>query len=385
MRNLFICVFLFLAVIACKYEKTEFVEPKLEVNQTLFEFNSSGGEQILIIESNVVWQIEYNSDWCMPSIESDSGDATIIIRTDSNDSTFQRETVFELKSIETNDVNIAIQQFGKVEIAVDPKIEYEDMRNLSSIELSQLMGLGWNLGNSLEAIYGSEGALAGDETSWGNPRISQGLIDSIKAAGFNAVRIPVSWSHQLEDEYSYTIKESWLKRVGEVVDYVISNQMYAIINIHWDGGWMDHPDYAHQDEINYKIDAIWSQVANYFVNYPDYLLFAGTNEVHEENQWGAPTKENVEVQNSFNQTFIDAVRNTGGKNTQRHLVVQGYVTNIDYTVRNFIVPTDISEDRMMLEVHFYDPYDFALQESGGKTQWRSKFACGDVSNWGQES
>ncbi|MBN2262959.1 MAG: glycoside hydrolase family 5 protein, partial [Prolixibacteraceae bacterium] len=263
---------------------------------------------------------------------------------------------------------------------------FADMRQISAIEFSKLMGLGWNLGNSLEALSTNNGVLSGNETSWGNPIISQRLIDSVKAAGFNTVRIPVSWSHKIIDDYSLTIDPEWLNRVEEVVNYVLNNQMYAVINIHWDGGWMNHPVYSKQAEINHKIEKLWTQIAEHFIEYNDYLLFAGTNEVHVENNWNAPTKENAEVQNSFNQTFVETVRATGGRNKIRHLLVQGYNTNIDHTVKHFVLPNDETPDRLMVEVHFYDPYDFALQENDNyKTQWGKPFAGGDVSNWGQES
>src|SRR5690606_5013077 len=123
------------------------------------------------------------------------------------------------------------------------------------------MTVGWNLGNSMEAINANNGVYTGNETTWGNPAVTKELIDAVKAAGFNAVRIPVSWSHQMEAGTDYKIKLAWKQRVEEVVNYVLDNEMYAIINIHWDGGWLDHPDYAHQDEINDKLAKIWKQVA----------------------------------------------------------------------------------------------------------------------------
>lgn len=263
--------------------------------------------------------------------------------------------------------------------------DHSGMRDLSSLEFSKLITAGWNLGNSLESINVYEGAYSGDETSWGNPVVTQSLINAVKAAGFNAVRIPVAWSHSLEDETNYTIKQSWFGRVEEVVNYVLSNGMYAIINIHWDGGWMNFPDYAHQWQINNKLSILWKQIALYFRDYTDYLLFAGTNEVHLEGDYGSPNTENITVQNSFNQTFVDTVRTTGGRNTYRQLIVQAYNTNIEYAVNYLSMPSDPTAERLMAEVHFYDPYDFALQEDGGyKTQWGTPFAGGDVSSWGQE-
>jgi endoglucanase len=259
------------------------------------------------------------------------------------------------------------------------------MRDLTSLELFRFISAGWNLGNSLESINVYNGTYTGDETSWGNPVITRTLIDAVKAAGFNAVRIPCAWSHSIEDESTYRIRTAWKERVEEVVNYVLDNGMYAIINIHWDGGWMDRPTFASQAAINGKLAALWKQIAIWFRDYNDYLLFAGTNEVHVEGDYGTPSAENTEVQNSFNQTFVNTVRATGGRNAYRHLIVQAYNTNIEYATNYLTMPADTTSDRLMTEVHFYDPYDFALQEDGGyKTQWGSPFAGGDVSSWGQE-
>lgn len=249
-----------------------------------------------------------------------------------------------------------------------------DMRNLTSYQLSKEMIPGWNVGNSLEAI--------GGETAWGNPKISQRLIDSVKAAGFNSVRIPVAWS-KFTDASTFTIDESWLWRVEEVVNYVLNNGMYAIINEHWDNGWIE-PTYAKQKEVNDRLAAMWEQIAVYFRDYDDHLLFAGTNEVHVG--YNTPTKEYYTVQNSFNQTFVNAVRSTGGRNHYRHLLVQGYNTNIDHTNNYFIMPTDVVDKRLMVEVHYYDPYDFTLNTSSNITQW-GKYATdpNKTQTWANEA
>jgi endoglucanase len=144
--------------------------------------------------------------------------------------------------------------------------------------------------------------------------------------------------------------------------------MYAIINEHWDGGWQQ-PTYADSAYVNHRLAAMWKQIAIHFRDYGDHLLFAGTNEVGIANHYGSPTKENYTVQNSFNQTFVNTVRSTGGRNYYRYLVVQGYVTNIDYTVSYFSAPVDATPNRLMVEVHYYDPYDFTLNPDDKITQW----------------
>ncbi|MGL4852988.1 MAG: cellulase family glycosylhydrolase [Phocaeicola sp.] len=211
--------------------------------------------------------------------------------------------------------------------------------------------MGWNLGNTME--------VPGGETLWGNPLTTQAMMDAVKASGINAVRIPCAWDSYLEDQINYKIKDSWLARVKEVVDYCVSNEMYAILNIHWDGGWLEeNPFYAVQEENNRKQRILWTQIASYFRDYNEYLIFAGTNEVRAD--YGTPSAENIEVQLSYNQTFVDAVRATGGKNYWRNLVVQTYNTEINHGVNHFRMPTDATPNRLMVEVHYYEPSTYCI-------------------------
>jgi endoglucanase len=237
-------------------------------------------------------------------------------------------------------------------------ITVSGMRNITSLNLSKEMSPGWNLGNTLEAI--------GGETNWGNPKASQTLMNSVKAAGFKSIRIPVSWKQYADANDN--ISASWMARVTEVVNYARNAGLYVMINIHWDGGWMQ-PTYAQQSMVNARITKFWTQIANNFKNYDDYLLFAGTNEVLKDGDYGTPTVEYYTVQNSFNQTFVNAVRATGGNNSSRHLVVQGFNTNIDHTVNFFKKPTDSASNRLMVEVHYYDPYNFTLNDNDTIWQW----------------
>lgn len=241
----------------------------------------------------------------------------------------------------------------------------------NAVDLRSGMGLGWNLGNSLEACADP---FTASETLWGNPATSKALIDLVKRSGFKAVRIPAAWSGYIEDRTSQKIKDEWIMRVREVVDYCIQNDMHAVLNIHWDGGWLENnPTYAKQQEVNAKQKALWEQIAVAFRNYDERLLFAGTNEVHAD--YNRPTNEHLVVQHSYNQTFVDAVRATGGKNAWRVLVVQGYNTNIEYTLDAFKLPKDTRTDRLMLEVHYYDPYDFTIDNSSNfKYLWGKEHA-----------
>lgn len=227
----------------------------------------------------------------------------------------------------------------------------------NAFELVSKMTMGWNLGNTMEAI--------GGETNWGNPKTTEAMIKALKDKGYNTVRIPCSWNHYLEDQTTYKIKDSWLTRVKEVVDYCVDNDMYAILNIHWDEGWLENnctPD--KQDAVNIKQNALWEQIAVYFRDYDEHLLFAGCNEPN------AKDAEQMKVLLSYEQTFVDAVRRSGGRNAYRNLIVQGPETDIDRTDELMIMPNDpVAKDRMIIEVHYYSPYQFCLMpkdETWGK-------------------
>lgn len=253
-----------------------------------------------------------------------------------------------------------------------------------AIAFARKMGVGWNLGNSLEAI-GSGGP--GVETAWGNPVVTRDLINDVKAAGFDTIRIPVAWS-KFSDPDNFVIDTAWMNRVEEVVNYALNADMYTIINIHWDGGWMQ-PTCAEQAYVINRLEAMWSQIATRFRAYDHRLLFAGTNEVMVEGDYGTPTLEYHTVQNNFNQAFVNAVRatgdgnadaNDGNANANRYLVVQGFNTNIDHTVNFAVMPDDTIGDRLMMEVHYYDPFNFTINVKDVTTAWPSA-----AETWANES
>jgi len=238
----------------------------------------------------------------------------------------------------------------------------------AALSFAAQMSPGWNLGNSLESLgTGPTPATSSRETAYGNAAVTQEVLNAVAAAGFKSVRIPVSWLQYADS--SDTISAAWLTRVAQVVDYARNAGLFVIINVHYDGGWLQ-PTYAQQTAADARLAKFWTQIATKFAAYDDHLLFAGTNEVMVTNVYSAPTPENCAVQNGFNQTFVKAVRATGGNNASRYLLVQGYNTNIDYTVScNATLPGDSTANRLMMEVHYYDPYDFTLSENSKVWQW----------------
>lgn len=263
-----------------------------------------------------------------------------------------------------------------VQAAKKDTTSFED---LNQSQIVEAMGPGWNLGNQLESVTDN----VPEETNWGNPVITEKLIQSVKAAGFKSIRIPVSYFAKIDDDKDYTIDSKWLDRVQEVVNYCIKNDLYAVINIHGDGyntidgGWL-LCNGKNQTEIKKKYKKVWKQIAERFKNYDEHLLFESMNEEFD-GSYSEPNKEYYQNINDYNQIFVDTVRKTGDNNTKRWLIIPGWNTNIDYTAGDygFKLPTDQyrdksidkEEQRIMISVHYYSPWDFCGGENGVITQW----------------
>jgi endoglucanase len=201
------------------------------------------------------------------------------------------------------------------------------------------------------------------ETAWGNPVVTKKTIKAIKDAGFNAIRIPVRWQCHISNPQAMSIDKAWMKRIKEVVDWCLDNDLKVIINTHHEKWLEGRPTNQYKEENNQKLALLWLNIASEFASYDYRVAFAGTNEVHIRDNWGKPEAENLAVQNSYNQTFIDVVRATGGNNEKRHLIVQTYVCNPDFGLDGgLIVPTDAEgngNDYMSVEFHYYTPWDYA--------------------------
>ena len=233
----------------------------------------------------------------------------------------------------------------------------------TAVQIAANIKRGWNLGNTLEAI--------GGETAWGNPLATQALIDKVKASGFNAVRLPCSWD-QYADRTTGKIQDAWLNRVQQVVQYCINDGLYVILNIHWDGGWLENNiTTTAQSSVNAKQKAYWEQIATKLRGFDEHLMFASANEPN------ASDATSMSVLLSYHQTFVNAVRSTGGHNTYRTLIVQGPSTNIDYTSNLMnTLPSDPTPNKMMVEIHYYEPFQFTALSADAN--WGNMFYY-----WGQ--
>lgn len=249
---------------------------------------------------------------------------------------------------------------------------------------------GVNIGNTMEVPTG--------ETGWGNPKVNAAYVAGLKKLGFNAVRIPCAWHSYAGPAPAYDIDADWLARVKEVVGYCVDNDMYVLLNSHWDTGWLEDNifDAGLEEQIVAEQSAIWSQVAEAFVDTDEHLLFAGCNEpgMNETSSGGKKWDEAAVARVvRYEQAFVDAVRASGGNNSRRCLVVQGLGTDIAETYDRMGVLPDDPADRLIVEVHFYEPYQFALMEedaSWGKVFWywgKENHKPGSAHNptWGEES
>lgn len=341
--------------------------------------NQENTLKVTITSNSIQWSGSTPVDWITFTPESgQKGETEMTISVLKNEGVLRRATITLVADGSLNKTIRITQEaadYPSYVNYIDPDITGVEK---NAIELAYQMQLGWNLGNTLE--------VPGNETGWGNPKTTKEIIDIVKNAGFDAVRIPCAWDSYIEDRGTAKIKDSWMNRVKEVVGYCLDNDMNAIINIHWDGGWLENnPVYSKQDEINAKQKALWEQIAMAFRDYDERLLFAGTNEVHYD--YGTPTNEHLTVQMSFNQTFVDAVRSTGGKNAYRNLIVQSYNTNIDLAYDKLKMPKDQVTGRLMAEVHYYDPWDFAGADSkdNAKFYWgKEAGTTSGISSYGQE-
>ncbi|MCL2186634.1 MAG: glycoside hydrolase family 5 protein [Treponema sp.] len=242
---------------------------------------------------------------------------------------------------------------------------------------------GWNLGNTLDAVTntGSSSAKA-EETAWGNPKATQQLFNGVVQSGFNIVRIPCTWIGHIGSAPNYKISESRLKRVAEIIGYAKTAGVKAvIINIHHDGnntlgnnsvwGFVDLPaavnNAAKKTEIQNQISKMWTQIAEYFKNYGDYLIFETLNEVHNGN-WGhgAPAKEQ-DILFDWNQAALSAIRATGGNNATRFIAVPGLgSTEPDIVAaahaRGKLLPNDGANgtNKLIVSVHYYAPAQYTV-------------------------
>ncbi len=252
---------------------------------------------------------------------------------------------------------------------------------MSSMAYAKEMGVGINLGNTFEAYWADEknktsgAAKVGDspvdfEKCWGAHETTSDCIKGMKDAGFSTLRVPVYWGNMMTDDGTYTINSDYIARVTEVVDTALDEGFYVVVNIHhYDEFLIKHKEKA---EVLSAVDVLWKQIAENFCDRSDYLIFEGFNEALGTPMEGTEMSEEEAYSyvNDMNQHFVDAVRATGGNNSERMLIASGYWTNIDKTTaESYKLPDDSAEDRLMVSVHYIDNAMFWTDKVGG-SQWK---------------
>lgn len=255
-----------------------------------------------------------------------------------------------------------------------------DFASMDSVTLTKYLGNGINLGNTFEAYghstLGAGAPVSAYETYWGQPITTEEMIKGMKNCGFDTIRIPVSWTNKMDYENGdYTIDSSYLDRVEEVVNYALDNDMFVLINDHWDGAWWGKFGSASEstrEEAWTMYTSIWSQVADRFADYSDMVIFESANEELGDglnantlcaDSGNLSKDECYSLMNEINQKFVDLVRASGGNNNNRFLLIAGYNTDIDFTCDSrFKMPKDSAKDKLLLSVHYYTPWNYCGAE-----------------------
>jgi aryl-phospho-beta-D-glucosidase BglC (GH1 family) len=338
--------------------KNEDEDPQLSVSATTVSFEPEGGtSEEITIEANSAWKIS-NSATAWLQLTKTSGNSGVATATKltalSNETGLTRSVVLSVEADNGQVRRITVTQTGHLYPTYNLSPIAPDSTGMSStaVQLSEKMLMGINIGNTMESP---------NEAEWVSSKITESYIKFLKEKGFNAVRLPTGWvwTH-LSDPDKMKIDPAWLNRVKEVVKWCVDNDMYVILNSHGDAGWLENNVNAGKQEvINAKLKAIWEQIATTMRDFNEHLIFAGTNEPAVE------SAEQMAILNGYHETFIKAVRATGGKNSYRVLVVQGPSTDPNKTSTLMTtLPKDNIPNKLMVEVHDYTPATFTLLTEG---------------------
>jgi len=345
--NILVILVSIITSVACK--STNPVDPVLTVSASDISFAPEGGTQSITVDCNDHWSIGNSaSSWLqLNQTSGNSGSATVQLTiTSPNTTGATRSTALVVSSPNGQSRRVTVSQANLIYPLYNTSPQVPNATGMSStaVQLAAKINLGWNIGNTMEA--------SGGETGWGNPVITESYVKFVKQCGFNAIRIPCAWNwHHIDNAKTAHIDEKWLNRVKEVVGYCVNNDMYVLLNIHWDGGWLENNcTLAKKDSVNAKQKALWEQIATTMRDFDEHLMFASANEPN------ASDATQMGVLLSYHQTFVNAVRSTGGRNTYRTLVIQGDSKLI--SVNAF--PTDPTPNRMMYEEHNYTPSQFCF-------------------------
>ncbi|SDP54384.1 Cellulase (glycosyl hydrolase family 5) [Mucilaginibacter sp. OK268] len=345
-----------IALLACKKAKTP--DPQLTVSAPTINFTGDGGSQDITVAVNADWSVDNPAfSWLQLSTTSGKSGSTVIHLTtlSQNATTASRSGILFISSSNGQARRVIVSQAPTIYPSYNTIPIAPDMTGVTStaVQLAAKMstGMGMNFGNTMDSP---------NDGDWVSGKITDAQVKFVKQIGFSAVRIPMNWvwTH-LSDRKTARIDPAWLARVKEVVGYCVNNGVYVIVNAHADLGWLeDNVNAIKKDSVNAMQKAIWEQIATTLRDFDEHLIFAGTNEAKADNA------EQMTILNGYHETFIKAVRSTGGRNAYRVLVVQGPHTDItDTHALMTTMPHDPVPNKLMLEVHDYTPFQFTLMDA----------------------
>lgn len=357
-----------MALAACSDDDSVSVSnPKVQfcaVNDTTtavsqLTFTKWSSFQMIDIQSNIDWQLSCDADWV--TLSNHSGVPT----SGASKTLHLKVTVPENMTGQQRTATITLTGGGQMaQLAVVQNSIYVDPLGwISAEDAGNAMKIGLNLYNTMEA-YGTwfdwtDDPIETFQTCWGNPLVTADWFNAVKANGFNAVRIPVTWFPHTDENFQVT--EKWMNRVEEVVKYGLDAGLYVILNVHHDTGgeWLA-ADLSNIDEISAKYVNLWTQIATRFEKYDDHLMFESYNEILDENkQWVNAEGDAFIAVNQLAQTFVNTIRSLGENNQHRNLIVNTYAANGSHDMLDpFVIPTDRIPEHLMVQVHNYDPADF---------------------------
>lgn len=345
-----------ISLFACKKAKTP--DPQLTVSASTITFTGDGGSQDITVAGNADWSIDNPVfSWLQLNTASGKSGSTVIHLTtlSENGTGADRSGILYISSSNGQARRVIVTQAPTIYPSYNTSPIAPDMTGVTSTaaQLAAKMGtgMGMNFGNTMDSDI---------ENAWVTGKITDAQVKFVKQIGFNAVRIPMNWvwTH-LSDRKKATIDPAWLARVKQVVGYCVANDVYVIINAHADLGWLeDNVNTIKKDSVNAMQKAIWEQIATTLRDFDEHLIFAGTNEPKADNA------EQMAILNGYHETFINAVRSTGGKNSYRVLIVQGPHTDPTKTASLMTtMPHDPVPNKLILEVHDYTPFQFTLMDA----------------------
>jgi len=326
---------------------------------------AEGETKTLNFTCDASWSIDTTGiGWLhLSQTSGNSGEAAIQLTAPENTSGISRSVLLQVISANDQSRRITVLQAPVIFASYNTSPIAPDATGMSStaMQINANIKMGMNIWNTMETPYG--------ETGWGNPLITQSLIDTLKEAGFNAIRIPCQYWVSHANHATGEIDAAWLNRIKEVIQYCVNDGMYVLLNDHHDGFMDCRATGAKLDTVKAIQKAIWEQVATKLRDFDEHVMFASSN---EPDATDLTSSTNL---HSFHQIFIDAVRSTGGKNAYRTLVLQAPSTSLDlanYFAPGAIpgMPYDAVPDKLMLEFHWYSPPNFCI--------------LGDDASWGKE-